>query len=218
MKCPGVAVAHSGTQTSGRRRLLVWCVPAVWRKLRASFALGLGPPNCCPCVLSCSCLVSSPQRESRKTCRSDPASFQRSLSGQRASPAAAGCSGWLHPATCLSPGSPTCPCSSAPSSLRMFPAASPVASLPPAHCQIPSKCHSKTPLTKLGLCYVAGHRQAARPPPRLVPPCACVVATACSQEDGGPECSPRSLRTGSGSSQRQALRGARCGRGLGGCP
>lgn len=126
--------------------------------------------------------------------------------------------GWLHPATCLSPGSPTCPCSSAPSSLRIFPAASPVASLPPAHCQIPSKCHSKTPLTKLGLCYVAGHRQAAHPPPRLVPPCACVVATACSQEDGGPECSPRSLRTGSGSSQRQALRGARCGRGLGGCP
>nr|XP_020748184.1 disrupted in schizophrenia 1 protein [Odocoileus virginianus texanus] len=36
-----------------------------------------------------------------------------------------------------------------------------------------------------------------------------MVATARSQEDWGPERSPRSLRTGSGSSERQVLRGAR---------
>lgn len=189
--------------------LLAWCPPAVCRKLRASFTLGLVSPNCCPCVLSCSCLVSSPQRESSKTCRSDPASFQRSLSGQTASPGAAGCSGWLHPATCLSPGSPICPCISVPSSLRVFPAASPVASLPPAH---PSDL--KTPLTKTrALLPVAGHCESAR---HL--PCLCSSVCLCDHKRAHLRAHHAPSRTGSASSERQVLGGAGRGRGLGRCP
>ena len=54
-RSPGVAVEQRRMQTSGGWLLLAWCPTAECRKLRASFAPGLVPPNCCPCVLSCSC-------------------------------------------------------------------------------------------------------------------------------------------------------------------
>lgn len=55
---------------------------------------------------------------------------------------AAGCSGWLHPATCLSPGSPICPCISVPSFSQDLPSSS---LWPPCPATLSDL---KTPLTK----------------------------------------------------------------------
>lgn len=120
---------------------------------RLGFALGLVPPDWSPCILSCSRLVCPPQRDLLKFARGI-LSLSKGLPlllGRRPSPDAAHrhCSVWLRPVPCLSPVSPTCPPSPIPSSLRLFPAASPGTSLYlPLTCQVAAKCHSKTPLDK----------------------------------------------------------------------
>ena len=120
---------------------------------RLVFALGLVPPDCSPCVLSCSRLVGSPQRDLLKHAHGilSLSKGLPSLLGQRPSPSAAHrhCSVWLRPVPCPSPVSPTGPSSPVPASLRLFPAASPGTSLYLLlTCRVSAKCHSKTPLDR----------------------------------------------------------------------
>lgn len=163
--------------------------PAVCGKLRASFALGLVPPNCCPCVLSCSCLVSLHRENLVKHADQIPP-LSRDHSQDR-EPSRCSRVQRLAP-SCHLPVTrvPHLPLQLRPFLSQDLPSSLPVASLPPAHSS-----DLKTPLTKTrALSPVPGHRQSARHPPRLCSS-VCLCDHHCpSQEGRGPESSPCSLK------------------------
>lgn len=164
--------------------------PAVCGKLRASFALGLVPPNCCPCVLSCSCLVSLHRENLVKHADQIlPHSRDHSQDREPVPVQLGAAAGSILPPAChqgppSALASPSLPLSG---SSQQPP---PVASLPPAHLS-----DLKTPLTKTrALSPVPGHRQSARHPPRLCSS-VCLRDRHCPLPGGrGPEGSPCSLK------------------------